>query len=73
MPRFYDNGLILPEKFDVPESLVYQYMIWSLAKYYKLSPHETGRMKEIDFWQMKAFEDMEQAKTDYIMKLRSGS
>lgn len=62
---------MLPERFDVPESLVYQYMVWSLAKYYKLSPYETGRMREIDYWQMRAFEDLEQARTEYILKLRS--
>lgn len=48
-------------------------MIWLLAKYYGLSPMESGRMKEIDFWQMRAFEELEQSKTEYLLNLKKGS
>ncbi len=70
---YLDNGVILPDRFEIPESLVYQYMIWLLAKYYGLSPMESGRMKEIDFWQMRAFEELEQSKTEYLLNLKKGS
>ncbi|MEO8514507.1 MAG: hypothetical protein ABI543_13180 [Ignavibacteria bacterium] len=73
MPEVLCNTVILPERFEVPESLVYQYMIWALAKFYKLSPHVAGKMKETDFWQMTAFEELELAKTEYLLKLRTGS
>jgi len=60
----------LPEKYEIPERLVYKYMQWSLAKYYGLKPGEAARMKEIDFWEMIKFEELEQAKMQYFMKLR---
>ncbi len=45
-------------------------MQWSLAKYYGLKPGEAAAMKEIDFWEMIKFEELEQAKMQYFMKLR---
>lgn len=73
MADYLSNGVILPEMFEVPESLVYQYMIWSLAKYYRIAPMNASMMSEIDFWQMAAFENLEQSKTEYLLKLRSES
>ncbi len=73
MPGSLNNGVILPERFEIPEELVFSFMIWTLAKYYGLTPVKAGTMKEFDFWQMTGFEILEQAKNEYLLKLRSGS
>ena len=65
-----DGYLPLPEKFEVPENLVYKYMQLRLAKYYGLKPGKAARMFEIDFWQMVKFEELEQAKNLYLLKLK---
>lgn len=65
-----ENILPLPEKYEIPEALVYKYMQWRLAKYYGLKPGEAARMLEIDFWQMVKFEELEQAKNLYFLKLK---
>jgi hypothetical protein len=73
MSEHLNNGVILPERFEIPEELVFRFMIWSLAKYYGMPPVKAGTMKEIDFWQMIGFENLEQAKNEYLLKLRSGN
>ena len=40
MEEHLNNGLHLPECFEIPEGLEYKYMIWSIAKYYGISPIE---------------------------------
>ena len=60
----------MPERYEVPQEMVYKYMQWSLAKYYGLKPGEAAGMKEIDFWEMVKFEELEQAKIRYFIKLR---
>lgn len=70
-PDVFDGVIVLPERFEIPEKLVYMYMIHTLAKYYRLSPAVCCGLKEIDFWQMRAFEGLEEAKTEYLLKLRT--
>lgn len=65
-----EGYLPLPEKYEVPENLLYKYMQWRLAKYYGLKPGEAARMLEIDFWHMVKFEGLEQAKNLYLLKLK---
>ena len=73
MPESFGNCTILPERFEVPESLIYKYMIWRLAKYYSLNPADAGKLKENDFWIMTAFEELEISKTEYLINLRRES
>lgn len=60
----------MPEKFEIPDEQIYLFMIWSLAKYYRLSPGKAAKMREIDFWQTVKFEELEQAKNLYFLKLK---
>jgi len=46
-------------------------MIHSLAKYYRLSPAKARRLTEMDFWQMRAFDELDASKTEYLLKLRT--
>jgi len=60
----------LPEKFEIPDEQLYNFMIWSLAKYYGLSPGKAAKLREIDFWHTVKFEELEQAKNLYFLKLK---
>ncbi len=73
MPENFGNEMLLPDRFEIPVGMEYKYMIWSMAKYYGINPNEAGRMREIDFWEMTAFENLQQAKMEYLMKLRSAN
>ena len=70
-PDVFDGVLVLPERFEIPEKLVYMYIIHTLAKYYSLYPAVCCGLKEIDFWQMRAFEGLEEEKNEYLLKLRN--
>ncbi|MCC6865764.1 MAG: hypothetical protein IT280_06340 [Ignavibacteria bacterium] len=45
-------------------------MQWSIAKFYHINPNEAGELSELDFWQMREFESLEQAKMSYYLKLQ---
>jgi len=46
-------------------------MIWSLAKFYSISPVDAAKLKWCDFILMHEFESVEQAKLKYLIKLNS--
>lgn len=47
------------------------YMVWSLAKFYSISPVDAANLKWSDFILMHEFETLEQAKLKYLIKLNS--
>lgn len=43
-------------------------MIHTLAKKYGITRHDAEKYREIDFWEMLGFENLESAKEEYLMK-----
>jgi hypothetical protein len=43
-------------------------MMHSISKTYGVTKPEAGKHKEIDFWELMAFENLESLKLEYLMK-----
>jgi 3-hydroxyacyl-CoA dehydrogenase len=55
----------------VPEEQVFSYMIYYLAKCYGISPADAAKLKEIDFIQTLAFENLEWKRHKFFMELQN--
>lgn len=57
----------IPAEYNVPDIMQYSYMIHMLSKTYGISRYEAGQHREVDFWEMLAFENLDKAKEEYLI------
>jgi hypothetical protein len=48
--------------------MLFSYMIHSLAKKYGITKRDAASHNEYDFWEMLAFENMDNKRDEYLMK-----
>jgi hypothetical protein len=68
MPEAFRMKYYLPPQYDVPEEMQYEYMTYVICKTYGVSRYEGGRHNESDFWELLAFENLDNMKQEYIIK-----
>lgn len=52
----------------VPDELVYSYMIHVISKTHSIKISEASKYTELDYWKLAAFENLEYAKEDYLIR-----
>ncbi|RPI19017.1 MAG: hypothetical protein EHM58_03115 [Ignavibacteriae bacterium] len=68
MPEAFRIKYFIPQEYEVPEELQYNYMIHFICKAQGISKHAAGKYKETDFWELLAFENLDNLKQEYLMK-----
>jgi hypothetical protein len=67
----FEGGQYIPEHLSVPDERMYSYMIHSYSKTYGISKQEAGSYTEYDFWEMLAYENLDNKKEEYLLKQKS--
>lgn len=59
-------------EFDIPDELIYKYMMHSISKNYSIPPQTAARLTELEFWEMTAFENLDSQKNEeFIREMRN--
>jgi hypothetical protein len=68
IPNGFISNRSTPHEYTIPDILLYRYMIHCISKKYGISKREASLHREIDFWEMIGFENMDRVKEDYMIK-----
>lgn len=58
----------IPESLTVPDEMIYGYMIHQLAKTYGLTKPAAAKHTEFDFWEMLAYDNLDNKKEEYLIE-----
>lgn len=53
--------------------MLYGYMIHTLAKRYSIAKKDASLHREYDFWEMLAYENLDNKKEEYLIKQQMGN
>lgn len=66
MPAAFEGGQFVPEHLNIPDEMIYSYMMHRISKQYAISKFEAGMYCEVDFWEMLMFENLDNKKEEYL-------
>ena len=68
VPAAFHASHTIPDEYSIPGKLYYCYMIHTLCKTYGIPKSEAAAHTELDFWEMIAFENLDRAKHEWLLR-----